>query len=115
MHDHEIVKKASNEKISAALELLNDAAKEKGNEMKELMTDRYAHIKQALLHGAEQGKEVLEKVQVLAQEAIVESKKRVKETATNIDRNVHENPWPYIGGAAVISVLVGYLLGSKRK
>ena len=48
--------KTSNSKITEALELLNEAAKEKRHEMKELMTDRYAHIKQAVLEGATQGR-----------------------------------------------------------
>lgn len=107
--------KAGTSKITEAFELLNEAAKEKRHEMKELMTDRYSHIKQAVLEGATQGKQILEKAQHVAQDAIAEGREAAKKTAAKVDKGVRENPWPYIGGVAVASLVVGYLMGSKRK
>ena len=37
--------RTSNAKISEALELLNEAAKEKKDELKNLMSNKYAHIR----------------------------------------------------------------------
>lgn len=107
--------KTSNSKITEALELLNEAAKEKRHEMKELMTDRYAHIKQAVLEGATQGKKILDKAQHIAQEAIAEGGETVKKAATEVDKRVRDNPWPYLSGVAVVSLILGYFMGSKRK
>ena len=84
-------------KISEAIEILNEAAKEKADELKGLMGDKCVHIRQAIMSGAEQGRE------------------KVKEIAGNVDKRVHQDPWVYIAGAAAGSLLLGYFLGSKRK
>ena len=93
--------KTSNSKLTEAFELLNEAAKDKRSEVKELMTDKYEHIKQAVLKGTTQGKQILEKAQHVAEEAIVDGEEMVKKTVAKIDKSVRENPWPYIGGVAV--------------
>lgn len=107
--------KTSNSKITEAFELLNEAAKEKRHEMKELMTDRYAHIKQIILEGTTQGKKILDNAQHIAQEAIAEGGETVKKAAKEVDKRVRDNPWPYLGGVAVASLILGFFMGSKRK
>ncbi len=96
--------RTSNAKISEALELLNEAAREKRDELKGLMANRYAHIREAMNSGVEH-----------AQEAITQGKEKVKAIAGDVDKRVHKDPWPYIAGAAAASLLLGYLMGSKRK
>ena len=94
----------SNAKISEALELLNEAAKEKKDELKGLMVNKYAHIREAMAAGVGQ-----------AQEAIVHGREKVIEIAGDVDKRVHKDPWVYIAGAAAASLILGYLMGSKRK
>ena len=43
--------KTSNAKISEALELLNEAAQEKKDELKGLMSNKYSHIREAMSTG----------------------------------------------------------------
>ena len=50
-----------------------------------------------------------------AQEVIVKGKEKVIEIASDVDKRVHKDPWVYIAGAAAASLLLGYLMGSKRK
>ena len=107
--------KTSNAKISEALELLNEAAKEKKDELKGLMANRYSHIREAMTSGVEHGKDVLKHAQEITQEAIVQGKEKVIEIASDVDKRVHKDPWPYIAGAAAVSLLLGYFMGSKRK
>ena len=107
--------KTSNAKISEALELLNEAAKEKKDELKGLMANRYSHIREAMTSGVEHGKDVLKHAQEITQEAIVQGKEKVIEIASDDDKRVHKDPWPYIAGAAAVSLLLGYFMGSKRK
>ncbi len=107
--------KINSVKITEALELLNEAAKEKKDELKGLFTDKYSHIKEAMVAGTEQGKQIFDKVKHLTQDAIVEGEEKIKEVISEADKRVHKNPWPYIAGAAGISLLLGYLIGSKRK
>jgi ElaB/YqjD/DUF883 family membrane-anchored ribosome-binding protein len=96
--------RTSNAKISEALELLNEAAKEKRDELKGLMVNKYAHIREAMTSGVEH-----------AQEAIAQGKEKVIEIAGDVDKRVHKDPWVYIGGTAAAALLLGYFMGSKRK
>jgi ElaB/YqjD/DUF883 family membrane-anchored ribosome-binding protein len=96
--------RTSNAKISEALELLNEAAKEKKDELKSLMSNRYTHIREAMSSQVEH-----------AQEVIAQGKEKAKEIAGDVDKRVHKDPWAYIAGATAISLLLGYLMGSKRK
>jgi len=96
--------RTSNAKISDALELLNEAAKEKKDELKGLMSDKYTHIREAMTAGVEH-----------AQEVIIQGKEKAIEIAGDVDKRVHKDPWVYIAGTAAASLLLGYLMGSKRK
>ncbi len=89
--------KTRNGKITEALGLLNEAAKEKREELKELLTDKYAHVKDMIVGKALVGEE------------------KVKEVISEADKRVHKDPWPYIAGATAFSLLLGYLVGSKSK
>ena len=107
--------RTSNAKISEALELLNEAAKEKRDELKGMMANRYSHIREAMTSGAEHGKEVLKHAQDITREAIAEGSAKAKEIASDVDQRVRKDPWVYIAGTAAASLLLGYLIGSKRK
>jgi ElaB/YqjD/DUF883 family membrane-anchored ribosome-binding protein len=107
--------KTSNAKISEALELLNEAAKEKKDELKDLMANRYSHIREAMTSGVDHGRDVFKHTQDLAQEAILQGKEKAIEMAGDLDKRVHKEPWTYVAGAAVTSLILGYLMGSNRK
>jgi ElaB/YqjD/DUF883 family membrane-anchored ribosome-binding protein len=93
----------SNEKIVEALKLLNEAAREKKAEMGDVISDKYHHLKQAIIDS--------EKAMGGAAAAAKDySVKKAKE----VDENVHDHPWPWIGGAALVGVLLGYILGHKN-
>jgi len=94
MNNSENLIRTSNSKITEAFELLNEAAKEKRDEMKELMTDRYLHIKQVVLEGATQGKKILDKAQHVTQEAIAEGAETVKKQLRMLIKEYMRIPGP---------------------
>ena len=47
--------------------------------------------------------------------SIVQGKEKAIEMASDVDKRVHKDPWVYIAGTAAASLLLGYLMGSKRK
>lgn len=95
-------------RINEALELLNEVAKDKKAELQEMVTDKYSNLKTAL--GG-----IAERWQHQSKEAYDRSREKVKELASEVDENVHKNPWPYIGGTALGFLILGYFLGRSRK
>ncbi len=107
----------SNEKIAQALELLEAAAREKKDELRELFKDRYSHLASVLM---ETERSVIQQLFATLKEeieALVRAKnlgqEKVQDAAIAVDDHVHGNPWPYIGAAAAVSLVGGYLMGSK--
>jgi ElaB/YqjD/DUF883 family membrane-anchored ribosome-binding protein len=109
---------ASSEKISEALRLLEEAAKEKKDELRHLASEKYTHLKEALVDTEHAAAEALSAAQKRAVEALVHAKdvseEKIKKAASAVDHQVHANPWPYIGGTAVVALLFGYILGRKK-
>jgi ElaB/YqjD/DUF883 family membrane-anchored ribosome-binding protein len=108
----------NNEKIAEALALLEEAAKGKKDELKNLLSSKYASLKSTLVDATENAAETLSSAQRREVAALIQAKEviteKVKETATVVDDHVHTNPWPYIGGSAVVGLLVGFILGQKK-
>ena len=98
----------SSDKINEALRLLDEAARDKKHEFRSLLGDQYHHLRDA----------VVEKEQSLlnlAARAKDEGLEKAKQAADDVDKHVHQHPWPYIGGVAVTALLVGYIMGRNRK
>ena len=105
---------SSNKKFEEALQLLNEAAREKKQEIQQLFGDKYTHIRQAIQETAAVQGERLSRVRQAAGEAIELGGERVKQVASDMDEKVKENPWPYIGGVAIGGLLLGFILGASR-
>jgi ElaB/YqjD/DUF883 family membrane-anchored ribosome-binding protein len=108
----------TNEKLSEALKLLEDAAKEKKNELQNMIQGKYSHLKEALIDKEEDIAHALLAAKKQALKAAVHASEigteRAKEIAAEVDQQVRENPWPYIGGVALGSLLIGYILGRSK-
>lgn len=87
-------------KLAEALELLNEAARDKRDEVKELLTDKYHHIKETM---SKEGQEML-----------VKGQEKLYEAVRDTDLRAHKDPWPFIAGAAAVSLMVGYLMGRRK-
>lgn len=94
-------------RIRDALEILNSVAIEEKERLQEMMSERYNGLKEFLSDAQDDAMRRLSR-------AYKDGKYKVKEVAGDVDRNVHDNPWAYIGGAAAIALLVGFALGRRR-
>jgi ElaB/YqjD/DUF883 family membrane-anchored ribosome-binding protein len=104
----------SNEKIAEALKLLEEAAKEKKEELRNMVASKYGHLKSVLVDGEHAVADTLAAAQKRAAEALRHAKEIGEEKAKAVDEHVHDHPWAYVGGAALTGLLLGYILGRKK-
>ena len=99
--------------IQEALTLLDEAAREKKDDIGELVAGKYEALKEAFLgveadvaDKAKQGSERLSELKDAATE-------RVKDAAHLIDKKVHQDPWMTLGLPILGALAIGFLLGRK--
>jgi ElaB/YqjD/DUF883 family membrane-anchored ribosome-binding protein len=104
----------STEKIHEALALLNEAAREKKDELGQMLHGKYDALKDTVLSvqsdvvdHAKQGVRKTEDLGAAAAE-------RAKEAAAAIDRKAHDDPWRILGWSVAGAFLVGLLVGRKH-
>lgn len=104
----------SSKKFEEALELLNQAAKEKKDEIQGLLGNKYEHIKSVIEETAQGQKEKLNRFKRIAEDTVELGGDKFKEAASDLEKQVKENPWLYLGGTAVGALLLGFILGSSK-
>lgn len=109
----------SNDKISEALKLLDEAARQKKDELKTAMSDKYTHLKDIIMENETNLLKSLTKTKDHAIEAITHageaSLEKARELAHEANTKVHGNPWPFIATSAGVGLILGYMLGRNRK
>ena len=101
------------DKIHEALDLLNEAAKDKQNELYEIVGNKYEHIKEALSDKADNGVELVNQAKKQIARTLRDEEEKIVEKAKEIDKKVHSNPWPFVGAVALGSLFMGIILGKK--
>ncbi|MBF0298145.1 MAG: hypothetical protein HQK51_05460 [Oligoflexia bacterium] len=95
--------------VKEALQVLESAAASGSEDIKSIFSSDYQNLMKTIMKSAPN----------LAWEKV----KNAKEAAVDytidktevLNKCVHEHPWYYIGGAAFISVGIGFLLGRSMK
>jgi ElaB/YqjD/DUF883 family membrane-anchored ribosome-binding protein len=112
------VEDTSSEKIAEALKLLESAAKHKKDEVLSLISDKYTHLRSVIGETESSLGQALSDARKHAIVAALHARdisiEKARELADDVDQHVHRNPWPYIGGAAAVGLLLGYILGRRR-
>ena len=103
-----MVNKMDAEKISEALELLEEVAKDKKAELQSLVSEKYGSLKSVL-------GEVAEGLQKQGRETYEQGIEKVKDLASRSDESVHQTHWPYLGGAAIGFLILGFFLSRSSK
>lgn len=109
----------SSENIAKALELLEEAAKQKKDELKAVLSDKHTNLRSLIMEKERNLINTLTTVKDHALQAVVHAKEagveKAREIASDVDKSVHHNPWPYIAGSAAVGLLLGFMLGRNRK
>jgi ElaB/YqjD/DUF883 family membrane-anchored ribosome-binding protein len=99
---------AHTEKLNEALAHLNEAARERREELQTLVANKYTDLGAAFGGAARaSGTWVKEQSRQVADKA--------KLAAGTVDRSARRYPWRYVGGAAAGGLLLGFLLGRTGK
>ena len=108
----------SSENILDALKLLEEAAKQKKDELMAVMSDKYTHLRSLIM----EKDSVLKSLHThgdCALKAVGHIRDagcdKARELARDVDDNVRSNPWLYIAGTAGVGLLFGFILGRSRK
>jgi len=103
--------------IDEALNVLDEAAKEKKEDLMKQIGDRYQNIrdvfggsKEAVSKGVHEGKKNME-------EMLKKGKMFTQASFKKADIEIRKNPMPYLVGTAVASMILGYTLhnGKNKK
>lgn len=105
----------SGKKLTDALELLNEAAREKKDEIRNLIGDRYSAIQDAMQDVVSQGKRTFKKAKNEAQGFLQEGEEKVEKTVRTVNKEIQKSPWKYIGGTALGALVLGFLLGNSKR
>ena len=109
----------SSENIAEALKLLEEAAKLKKDELRTVLSDKYTNLKDLVMEHESTLAKSLSDAKKHALEAAARAKEvsveKGKELAGDVDKRVHQNPWPFIAGSAVFGLLLGAILGRSAK
>ena len=104
----------SNDNIAEALKLLEEAAAERKSELASLLSDKYGTLKAVIMESEKTVANAILQGTARAVEAAMQAKEFGVEKAKDVDEHVHRNPWQYIGGAAVVGALFGYVLSRRH-
>ena len=106
------------EKISEALKLLEEAARDKKDDLRNLMANKYTHLKGVVADTEHDIMDSLAIAKKRTADALTKATEvggaKAKEIAGEVDESVHQYPWPYIGGVALGALLIGYILGRNK-
>lgn len=102
-------------KIHEALQLLDEAAKEKKEELGQLLAEKYSQVRDVMYEATESYKEVVLETRHSLNKVVSDGEERIKEVTTGIDKRVHDNPWLFLGMAAVGFFLSGYVIGGSMR
>src|SRR5690606_6808413 len=94
--------------IGRALDFLNEAATDSAEDIKRILKKDYRELADVI---GELGEDTVDEIRNRADQV----KQRSREAASYIDESAHEHPWTYMGSAALLAGVLGYMLGCRTR
>lgn len=102
------------DKIQEALELLNEAAQGKKEEVLELFGNKYEHLKDFFQTTAHNGEVIAGQAKKKIIKNLYQEEKKIKSAAAHWNKKIHEEPWPVVSGVAIGALVLGLFLGHRK-
>lgn len=98
--------------LDQALVVLEEAAKEKSDELKNLIGKKYHRVRDMLQEGPRfRAEELLSAGEKKMEEMVQKGQTAATKMIEEVDKKMHENPLPFVGGA----LLLGFLLANNNR
>ena len=94
--------------------MLTVEAQEKKEEVFEILGDKYEHLKGFFEEVVQNGGVIAGDTKKKIVKSLHQEEKKLRETAAEWDKEVHEKPWAFLGGVALGSLVLGLILGRKK-
>ena len=91
---------------------LTNHTKKNGNSMH--LKEKYEEFAQELQDALSENKKAMNRLKKLTEQALEESGETIAHAAKDMQKSVKKNPWAYIGAAAGVALLTGFILGKKK-
>lgn len=103
--------------IDHALSILDNAAKSHSDEIKRKVVNDYKGLREVITkseHGNNKPmNEYISKLETNYQKLQGKTLDMAKKVGGRVDKSAHQNPWYYVGGAALAGSIVGLFLSRK--
>lgn len=108
----------STKDLDEVLSILEDAAREKKDELQQLIGEKYHHVRDILAEvpqgAAKPMEDFVRRGEKKIEEAVEKGQSIAKKTLDEVNEQLHENPMPFIGGVAISALLFGFILGHGK-
>ncbi len=101
--------------INQALGVLNGAAQESSEEIKKMINKDFKQMRESLSELKPEIKHVMKEIRDVSSESVLNAKKKIVTTASQMNTSVHKSPWYFIGGSMLFASVLGFFLGRKSK
>lgn len=108
-----MMKKQDVQKIDEALALLSEAAKDQKDEISELISKKYANLKDTVMGAESKMEGHIHEGAEHVKEFKDSTTEQAKSAASQIDHRVHEDPWKTLGWTVLGALAVGVLIGRR--
>lgn len=98
--------------LDKALLVLEEAAKEKSDELKDLIGKKYHRIRDMFQESPRfRAEELITAGEKKMEEVVQQGQAAATKAIEEVDKKMHENPLPFVGGA----LLLGFLLANNNR
>ena len=108
-------KNQSQQKFEEAIQLLNEAALEKKKEIESLLGDKYENVREKIEEAVSKNQDQFHRMRKLVEDSIEEGQGQLEKKKKQVNSEVRKNPWKYLGGTALGALLLGMMMGSRKK
>lgn len=109
-------------KINEALAILEEAAKDKKEELEKLVGSGYTNVRELFAEGLKKSGQAQEKLgdavsdgEKIVEETFKKGSMYAQDAADRLDKEIHNKPMLYLTIFSAASLFIGYLLGSKKE